>query len=98
MIYTMVNKVEINYDNILELLLEQLMLRYNADTKQEALKACARDLVRNMAEEAESQGKSKEEFEFALEQEVKRFELKRLKDTEASACYHKILRMLNEQD
>lgn len=88
--------MEINHDNILELMLEQLMQKYNADTKQEALMACMRDLIQDMAEDADRQGKSKEEFELGLKQELKRFELKRLGNTEASACYHKVLRLLNE--
>ena len=88
--------MKINYDTVLELMLEQLMLKYNTETKQEALAACFKDLIQDMVEEAESQGKSKEEFEHELKQELRRFELKRLTNPEASACYHKILMMLKD--
>ncbi len=54
-----------------------------------------KDFVQAMAEEAERQGKTREEFTEELQQEMRRFELKRLKDPEMSSCYQQLLMMLN---
>ncbi len=87
---------KITHENFLELFLKGLKDRYNTDTKREALMAYFEDFVQDMAAEADRQGKTREEFTEEMIQEMRRFELKRLKDPEMSSCYHKILMMFDD--